>query len=327
MIDKHRNMIEVHHTWYCWNSWIPSNCIYVGKSNLTSSLKNFTIASSIFSSSSGFSPNPGLSMIVTWKIHMMLNVLPYQFNLNLWATTEPPVLSFSAGFNSMPNFPVGAPSKPNVEAVLGVVPVVLVPADQHVGKTGLAHPRSTQDDKTRTRVPEKLTCWNMKLEKVSKCELFNFVIITCLHWWQSCRSLLLLLDQQHRQPGSQGEWWQLWCLCFLLPMFSSSLRYQLKESVGLGWKSFFKISGPTLSGERTTLSQVVLNTEMLKVNTDVPSGMLMLMTPTLTILKLRSYNAESVVISHSTSTNHMFNMWCVELLNHHLLICYASRVQ
>ena len=95
-------------------------------------------------------------------------------------------------------------------------------------------------------------------------------------------------------------------------MFSSSLRYQLKESVGLGWKSFFKISGPTLSGERTTLSQVVLITEMLKVNT-VPSGMLMLMTPTLTILKLRSYNAESVVISHSrTSTNHMFNMWYVD---------------
>ena len=115
----------------------------------------------------------------------MLNVsrkLPFHFNLNLWATSEPPELSFSAGFNSMPNFPVGAPSKPNVEAVLGVVPVVLVPADQHVGKTGLAHPRSTQDDKTRTWVPEKLTCCNTKLEKVSRCELLNFVIITCLHW-------------------------------------------------------------------------------------------------------------------------------------------------
>ena len=75
----------------------------------------------------------------------------------------------------------------------------------------------------------------------------------------------------------------------------------------ISWLRLEIIFGPTLRGERTTLSQVVLNTEMLKVNT-VPSGMLMLMTPTLTILKLRSYNAESVVISHSTSTNHMFNM-------------------
>ena len=77
----------------------------------------------------------------------------------------------------------------------------------------------------------------------------------------------------------------------------------------ISWLRLEIIFGPTLRGERTTLSQVVLNTEMLKVNTDVPSGLLMLMTPTLTILKLHSYNAESLVISHSrTSMNHMFNM-------------------
>ena len=87
---------------------------------------------------------------------MMLNVsrkLPYQFNLNLWATSEPPVLSFSAGFNSMPNFAVGAPSKPNVEAVLVVVLVVLVSTDQHVGKARLADPRRTHYQDSRARIP------------------------------------------------------------------------------------------------------------------------------------------------------------------------------
>ena len=89
----------------------------------------------------------------------------------------------------------------------------------------------------------------------------------------------------------------------------------------ISWLRLEIIFGPTLRGERTTLSQVVLNTEMLKVNTDVPSGLLMLMTPTLTILKLHSYNAESVVISHSrTSTNHMFNMWYQLLFQPELLV-------
>ena len=49
-----------------------------------------------------------------------------------------------------------APSFPNVEAVLVVAVVLLVPADQHVGKAGLADSHRTHDHDTRARVPGAL---------------------------------------------------------------------------------------------------------------------------------------------------------------------------
>ena len=80
------------------------------------------------------------------------------------------MLSFSAGFNSMPNFAVGAPSKPNVEAVLGVVPVVLVPADQHVGKAGLADSHRTHDHDARARIPGALLAGR---DAIHQCNAVN----------------------------------------------------------------------------------------------------------------------------------------------------------
>ena len=54
----------------------------------------------------------------------------------------------------MPDFAVGAPGEADVEAVLGVVRVVLVPPDQHVGKARLAHPSTAHDQNARTGEPE-----------------------------------------------------------------------------------------------------------------------------------------------------------------------------
>ena len=53
----------------------------------------------------------------------------------------------------MPDFAVGASREADVEAILGVVRIVLVPPDQHVGKARLADPRRTHDQDSRARIP------------------------------------------------------------------------------------------------------------------------------------------------------------------------------
>ena len=65
------------------------------------------------------------------------------------AAPEPPIFSLSTGLDSVPD-------RANVEAVSGVVLVLLVPTDQHVGKAGLAHPRSAHDQNAGARKPDNI---------------------------------------------------------------------------------------------------------------------------------------------------------------------------
>ena len=73
------------------------------------------------------------------------------------AAPEPPIFSLSTGLDSVPDRAIDTPGKTNVEAVSGVVLVLLVPTDQHVGKAGLAHPRSAHDQNAGARKPNNIT--------------------------------------------------------------------------------------------------------------------------------------------------------------------------
>ena len=74
---------------------------------------------------------------------------------------EPPILSFSTRLDGVAYRDSvayrGTPGKANVEAVPGVVLVPLVPPDQHVGKAGLAHPRSAHDQNAGAGKPDNIT--------------------------------------------------------------------------------------------------------------------------------------------------------------------------
>ena len=61
------------------------------------------------------------------------------------AAPEPPIFSLNTGLDSVP-----------VEAVSGVVLVLLVPTNQHIGKAGLAHPRSAHDQNAGAGKPDNI---------------------------------------------------------------------------------------------------------------------------------------------------------------------------
>ena len=65
------------------------------------------------------------------------------------AAPEPPIFSLSTGLDSVPD-------RANVEAASGVVLVLLVPTNQHIGKAGLAHPRSAHDQNAGARKPDNI---------------------------------------------------------------------------------------------------------------------------------------------------------------------------